>query len=181
MVLRQACSHEDYIKAFVRWENNLSIWHRRELSSFLMLGIAVILTAGIPIYRLWSVTFFIPGLLILLALMGSFYFWKLKPKEIEQWGQSTFQENALLGLSTQYFFYFEGVFFQNDYEEVREYWSDFEKCVEDDQYFILSGGMERGLLILCKKEMTKQEFIKVRQCLRQAFGPRYFKNKIDKK
>ena len=106
-MLRQTCSREDYRKAFVRCENNLSIWHRRESKSFLMLGIAVILTAGIPVYRLWSVTFFIPGLLILLALMGTFYFWKLKPKEIEQWAQSTFQENALLGLSTQYFFYLD--------------------------------------------------------------------------
>lgn len=172
-VLEQSLTAAEYGKAYYAAQSTVSLFHRKEVSSGVCLTVTVAAGALIPLF------YRVPGLLstliavcaVGLGFAALLFF--VQPNDTRSWGGALYRSNALLELPQEISVYRDSVVVKSERETLREYWTDFSRCVETEDAFILVGGWERWLLTLKKDGLSPEEKEALSAHFRDAFARRY--------
>ena len=175
LALRQQLTAESYAMAYAMWEGHLSLMHSRSVQVALCLAIALLLIACIPIMQHLTGDWFGAAALSVLSIAAAFYFWRMHPAAMIQKGRNLYDRTPLLHGFHTHTLYADRIESQSEDEWMCQYYTDFDQCLEGAGLFVLCGGPERGLIVLDKAQMRKDECETVRDCLKNAFAARYWR------
>ena len=170
-------NQEDFIKAYYEKENNKSFLSRREVKGGIFLSLILLTILTIPKFYASFGTFFTPAVFILLFLILFYLFVFVQPNEIKKTAQRIYDTNAFLQLENKVSIYRDSLIYENQFEKYSQFLTDFDFCMESEDYFILIGG-ERSLFIIKKSVMEKRDIEKLSQSLSSFFTTRYIKIKV---
>lgn len=174
-VAEQTVSADDYASAYYAAQSTFSLLNRREVRAGICLTLAIVCASVIPVYRARFSTFIGPlcGIIALLGLATVFFF--AQPNDIKNWARRLYKANSLLALPQKISVYRDSIVAESDRERLTEYWTDFSRCVETAEAFVLVDGRERYLLILKKEGLGAQRSEKLSVHFADAFASRYQK------
>ncbi|HEX3039630.1 MAG TPA: YcxB family protein [Caproiciproducens sp.] len=174
-IIEQTVSESEWGGAFYTAQSMLFPIRRREVKAGICVTAAVLIGSVIPVYRFRFSTVVGPvcGILFALALAAAFYF--VQPNEIRRWGQTLYRSNALLSLPEKIMVYRDSVVIENQHEKILEYWTDFAKCIETKDAFVITGGLERNLLTIRKSGLPKEQVAALSAHFANTFAARYEK------
>lgn len=115
----------------------------------------------------------LPLLFILLFLALACWFWFFQPERELEGMRREFRQSPVLGLASQLQLYRDYFILRDEYEEITEYWTDFSECFEDGEFFAVSGGTERPLLLVKKEGLSPEEKEALQVHFQNAFAVRY--------
>lgn len=165
----------DFQNGFLLAEQNISPLHHRGVKAGLCLTLAALIGSVTPLYIYHFASFWIPICGIICALAAAVFFFVKQPQIIQKWAAQVFESNQLLGLKSEIVLYRDSVTIQNGYEKGLEYWTDFEKCLENSDYFVMTDGSNRQLFIIKKQELSQEQLALVSTHLMNTFARRYHK------
>ncbi len=173
--IEQTVSADEWAGAYYTAQSTLFPIRRREVKAGICVTAAVLLGSIIPVYRFRFSTVVGPvcGILFALALAAAFYFFQ--PNEIRRWGRTLYRANALLSIPEKITVYRDSVIIENEHEKILEYWTDFAKCVETKDAFVIAGGLERNLLTIQKRGLPKEQTDALSVHFANTFATRYEK------
>lgn len=174
-VIEQTLTAEEYARGYRAAGEFSSPLRRRGVQAGLCLSAAVLIGSVIPLYRARFSTFFLPVCGILLCVLFAALFYFYRPREIERGAQELFRSNALLSLPQKIGVYRDSVVVESEREHILEYWTDFAGCLENGEFFVLSGGRERNLLILKKQGLSAEQRRRLTEHFSATFALRYGK------
>lgn len=157
LILEQQLDGSDYRRAYLLNEHNLSAFRRPAVKGGFCLTAAAVIASAIPWYAYNYGAPWVPVSAIVLMLVLSVFFFREQPLIIGNWADKVFRSNSMLSQPTKVIIYRDSIVCENDYEKDREYWTDFSHCFESRDYFILSGGIARELLVLKKELLSDME------------------------
>ena len=166
---------EDFQAAYNLAEQNISPFHHRELKTGFCLTLAVLIGSSIPCYAIHYASYWIPIGAIVVMLAAAIFFYEKQPRIIKKWAAQVFESNRLLGLKNQMVLYRDSMVIENEFEKASEYWTDFDKCLENPGYFVLTGGTNRSMIVIKKQDLSKEQLDKVSVHLQNSFAYRYHK------
>lgn len=174
-IIEQTVSPEKWADAYYTAWSMLFPIRRKEVKAGICLTVAVLIGSVIPIYRTQFSTIVVPicGILYALTLAAMSYF--VQPNGIKRWAQTLYRSNKLLSLPEKITIYRDSVIIENEYEKILEYWTDFAKCIETKDAFVITGGMERSLLTICKHELEREQVTALSSHFANTFAARYVK------
>jgi hypothetical protein len=175
-ILAQDVSAKDYAAAYYAAQDSFSPMHKKEVKAGLCLSAAAVIASFIPLYRAHFASFWVPACGIMLALLVGILFYFVQPADIKKWAVEVYTSNALLALPEKVSIYRDSVIIENAHEQLMEYWTDFDKCIESKAAFVVFGGRERNLLIIKKQGLTEQQNNKISAHFADAFASRYQKS-----
>ena len=157
--LNYKLTREDYEQAFLLADRWISPMHRRGVKAGISLCISALAASFIPAYLSWYETALVPISIIAAGIVCACFFLFVQPGLTKSYAGQMFSTNPLLGVENHIKIYRDSLQVKNQYETYGEYWTDFSRCVEDDSFFVLTGGVCRNLFIVPKKgldEATKK-------------------------
>lgn len=174
-VLEQSLSAADYASAFYAAQSTISLLRRKEVSSGICLTVSVISGALIPLF------YRVPGLLgvlitvcaVGLVFAGVLFF--VQPNDLRSWAKELYRSNALLALPQTVTVYRDSIAVKSEVETFQEYWTDFSRCVETKEVFVLVGGRERWVLAVKKEGLEESVKETLSAHFQDAFARRYQK------
>lgn len=167
----------DYQNAYLFAEQNISPMHRRSVKTVLCINIAILIASFIPFYANHYSSYWIPICAVFLMLVAAGFFFLEQPRIIKKWAAQIFESNQFLRLSNQMILYRDCIVIENEYEKISEYWTDFDKCLENSGYFVLTGGINRYMLVIKKQDMSKEQICTVSTHMENTFARHYYKFK----
>jgi hypothetical protein len=167
----------DFQKAYWLAEQYISPIHRRGVKVGICLTIAILIGSTIPLYANKFSSYWIPICAVLCALAAAAFFFFKQPSIIKKWAKQLFESNALLQQENEVIILRDSIVIQNQYEKQQEYWTDFDQCLENPQFYVLVGGMNRSLVVIKKKNLTGEQADTVSAHLFNSFARRYHKAK----
>lgn len=176
-ILEFELTQKDYESAYLLQEKYQSPLNRPAVKTGLCITAAAVIISVFPYYLSKFSTVWAPVCGILIFLLLAVFFGYTQPKMTREWAAQVFQSNRLLPLKSTVLIYRDSVVYENEYEKFTEYWTDFSKCLEGDEYFVLTGGFHRPLLILEKNRMNEGQQQALSQHFANAFASRYHKVK----
>ena len=176
-ILETELTRKDYESAYLLQEKYQSPFHRPAVKSGMCATAAVLIISALPYYLSRFSTIWAPVCGILIFVLLAVFFGNIQPRFIREWASQIFESNRLLSLKTTALIYRDSIICENEYEKFTEYWTDFSRCLEGDEYFVLSGGFHRQLLILDKKNMNEGQRQALSQHFANAFASRYHRVK----
>ncbi len=155
--VEQTVAAEDYASAFYSVQSSLSLMHKREVKAGICVSLAIIIGSMIPLYysRFFSLLGPICTIIIFLACAANFFF--VQPNTIKNWAAELYGSNALLAMPQKITVYRDSVVLANECETFTLYWTDFYRCIETRDAFVMNGGRERDLLILKKSGLSEEQ------------------------
>ncbi len=175
--IEQTVAAGEWASAYEAARSAVSPMHRKEVKSAICLTAGVLLGSLLPLYRSRFLTVWVPvcGIFIFLCLAVWFFFFQ--PKEIRRWARELYGSNALLALPQKITVFRDSVVIENEREKILEYWTDFFRCIETEKAFILSGGMERNLLVISKNGLAPEQVDRLSAHFSHTFASRYLKSR----
>lgn len=172
-VVEQTVSAADFASAYYAAQSTASLMNRREVRAGLCVTLAILCASMIPLYSTRFSTFFGPvcGILALLGLAAVFFF--AQPNDIKSWAERIYASNRLLALPQKISIYRDSIVAEGERERFTEYWTDFSRCIETREAFVLTGGRERYLMIVKKDGLDAQRSERVSLHFADAFASRY--------
>lgn len=149
----QKLESAEFTRAWLQNEQSLSPLHHPQVRAGLCLTAAALLASMLPWYAARYATILVPVCGVVLMLTLTFYFFREQPKILKKWAENVFQSNRLLSLAAQIAVYRDGLTAESERETLAAYWTDFARCLETPEFFILSGAPDRALLVLKKREL----------------------------
>jgi hypothetical protein len=176
-IIEQSVSSAEWASAYYTAQSSYSLIHRKEIKAGACITAALLIGSIIPSYHYRFSTVWGPacGIFITLALSAVFYF--VQPNEIRQWAEKLYRSNAILALPEKITVYRDSVVIENEREQFLEYWTDFAKCIETKDAFVITGGLERSLLTIQKRGMTQEQQSRLSAHFADAFASRYQRNR----
>lgn len=171
----QTVSADEWARAYYIAQSMLFPTRRKEVKAGICVTAALLIGSIIPVYRFRFSTIVGPvcGILFALILAAAFYF--VQPNEILRWGRTLYRSNALLAVPEKITVYRDSVVIENEYEKILEYWTDFAKCIETKDAFVITGGLERSLLTICKRGLKPEQVAALSSHFADTFATRYEK------
>lgn len=176
-VLTVTLNSEDFQTAYNLAEQNISPLHHREVKAGFCLTLAILIGSSIPCYAIHYASYWIPIGAIVVMLVAAAFFYVKQPRIIKKWAAQVYDSNRLLSLKNQMALYRDSMVIENEFEKATEYWTDFDKCLENSGYFVLTGGTNRGMVVIKKQDLSKEQLDKVSVHLQNAFAYRYRKSR----
>lgn len=174
-VVEQSLSAADYASAYYAAQSTISRLRKKEVSAGICVTLAVASGALIPLF------YRIPGVLggLIAACVAFLGFAALlffvQPNDIRSWAGELYRSNRLLALPQTVSIYRDSIIAKNERETFQEYWTDFSRCVETKDAFVLVGGRERWLLAVKKDGMDRTVKETLSAHFHDAFAWRYQK------
>nr|WP_319489601.1 YcxB family protein [uncultured Caproiciproducens sp.] len=174
-IIEQTVDPEDYAAAYYTAQSAISPMHKKWVKAGICLSTAIVIASFIPFYNARLATCWAPAGGIVLALALGFLFFFVQPNDIKKWADELYRSNGLLALPQKIQLYRDSVVLENSCEQILEYWTDFNKCLETGAAFVLTGGRERELLIIKKRGLTNEQTETISAHLAGTFASRYVK------
>ena len=168
---------DDFQKAYLFAEQYISSFHRREVKAGICLTLAVLIGSTIPLYANRFSSYWIPICGVLCALAASAFFFLKQPNIIKKWAKQLFESNVLLRQENEVTIFRDSIMIQNSYEKQQEYWTDFNQCLENSNYYVLVGGMNRNLVVIKKQNLTSEQISTISAHLLNTFARCYHKSR----
>ena len=149
--------------------------HRKEVKAGICVTAALLIGSIIPAYHARFSTVWAPSCGIFVAVAVGLMFYFVQPNEIKQWAAELYRFNALLALPEKITIFRDSVVVENECEQFLEYWTDFTKCIETKDAFVMTGGPERNLLSIQKSGLTQEQKDKLSVHFADTFASRYQK------
>jgi hypothetical protein len=166
---------KDFQNAYLLAEQNISPIHHREVKAGFCLTIAALIGSSIPFYANHYASYWIPiGAIAVLLAIAVFFFLE-QPRIIKKWAAQVFESNQLFRLKNEIVFYRDCVTSQNEYEKMIEYWTDFDRCLENSGYYVLTNGTNRSMLVIKKQDLSEDQLATISVHLENTFAYRYHK------
>jgi hypothetical protein len=172
-VLEQTVSAADFASAYYAAHSTASLVNRKEVRAGFCVTLAILCGSIIPLYSTRFSTFFGPvcGILAFLGLAAVFFF--AQPADIKNWAEKVYASNRLLALPQKIGIYRDSIVAESERERFTEYWTDFSRCIETREAFVLAGGQERHLMIIKKDGLDAQREARLSSRFADAFASRY--------
>ena len=174
-VIEQAVSADEWASAYYTAQASISLMHRREVKAGICITAALLVGSIIPVYHSKFSTAWAPACVIVILLALSLVFYFIQPNEIKRWAAELYRTNALLALPEKITILRDSVTIENEHEQFLEYWTDFSKCIETKNAYVITGGRERNLLTVQKRGLTEEQKNKISAHFADAFASRYQK------
>ncbi|NLJ31036.1 MAG: hypothetical protein GX424_05470 [Clostridiales bacterium] len=173
--VEQSLREPDYAAAYYAAQSTVSLLRRKEVLSGICLTVAVVGGSLIPLF--YRTPGLLGGLIAVCALgLGSaLLFFFVQPHDIRSWAGEIYRSNALLALPQTITVYRDSIVAKSEKETFQEYWTDFARCVETRDAFVLVGGRERWILTVQKEGLEKSERETLSAHFQDAFARRYQK------
>jgi len=168
---------DDFQNSYNLVEQNISPIHHREVKAGFCLTLAVLIGSSIPCYAIHYASYWIPIGAIIVMLAAAVFFYAEQPRIIKKWATQVFESNQLLNLKNEIVLYRDCMVIENEYEKLSEYWTDFDKCLENSGYFVLTSGTNRSMVVIKKQDLSKEQLDRVSVHLQNFFAYRYHKAK----
>lgn len=164
---------EEFRQAWILWERTSgSLRYRRAkvLGALLLLAVIAFLLPG---YRARYATSFVP--ICAIALLFAFILFQMvvKRRMVEDEADRIYGSNRLLGQPEEITATREGFTVKSGYETVNGYWAEAAQCLETEEFFAITGGPERPLLILSKKQIPPERREEFGGKMKSIFAARY--------
>lgn len=163
----------EFARAWLLNEQTLSPLHRPQVKAGLCLTAAALLASMLPWYAARYATILVPVCGVVLALTLTFYFYREQPKILRKWAENVFHSNRLLALPATVGVYRDGLTVESERETLSAYWTDFNRCLETPEFFILSGAPDRAVLVLKKRELDTPRRAALSAFFADTFAGRY--------
>lgn len=168
---------KDFQNAYILAEQFISPLHHREVKAGFCLTIAALIGSSIPCYAIHYASYWIPIGAIAVMLALAVFFYVQQPRIIKKWAAQVYDSNRLLGFTNTIIFYRDCVTIENEYEKILEYWTDFDKCLENPNYYVLTSGVNRSMFVIKKQDLSAEQLAAVSVHLENTFANRYHKYK----
>ena len=166
----------DFQEALFLELNFRSNMHRQEVKVGICATLAIFFAAMIPIFYGRFRSFWMPmiavGFVVILGLF--FLFWQ--PKSFRQLGAEFYRSNQLLSKKQTASVYRDSLIYQNDCETITQYWTDFDRCIENKSGLLLVGG-EHRLLILKTDVLSEEKQKQISEHMQAVFASKYHRVK----
>jgi len=167
---------EDFGEAYYLNKNCRTFFSRHEVKTGLCFTCAMIIAAFTPHYTRVYASAWVPIAAIILAVFGMGYFFTVQPQRQKKRGELLFDSNRLLSKENSCLIYRDSLVYENEYEKYTHFWTDFERCTENDRLIVLSGG-ERALLVIKKENLSPEKKAMLSNHLSETFAVKYRKAK----
>ncbi len=160
-------------QAWILWEKTSgSLRHRRVkvLVSFLLIALLILF---MPWYTARYATAFVPVCAVALLVGYLIFQLILKVRMVEDEADRIFGSNRLLGQPEEVVITRDGYKINSAFETLEGYWAEAAQCLEAEDFFAITGGMERPLFILCKKNIPGDKQEEFSGKLKSIFAARY--------
>ena len=164
---------KDFRQAWILWEKSAGSLRHRWLKVLIALLFLTISSFFLPGYRAHYATSFVPicGIALLIAFIFFQIFVKIRMAEDE--ADRIFGSNRLLGQPEDITITREGYTIKGGYESLKGYWAEAAQCLEAEAFYAVTGGPERPLLILCKKDIPPEKLEEFGGKMKSIFAARY--------
>lgn len=169
----QTLKEEAYAKASVFAESYRSVWNRRGVRAAAALTVSALAFSCIPAYRYQYATAWIPIVTGCLAILLAVWFFFVQPENKRKRAVSYFHKNPFWKEPCKISLYRDSVCCDTQYEKICAYWSDYHACYENPEFLVVTGGWDRYLLIIEKKNIPPEQREAVSAHLREQFARRY--------
>ena len=149
-------SCEEYQDAWMEREQLSSPLRRPAVRAGLCLTAALLSISAIPWYSQLFPNIWAPLALTGVFCLAALFFALVLPRNSRVWAAKIYHSNQLLACQQSVVIYRDSMTCKNQYENYKEYWTDFSKCLETDRFFLLSGGVQREFLVLPKKDCSAE-------------------------
>lgn len=173
--VEQTINAADYASAYYAAQSTVSLLHKKEVKTGICLTLAVISGCMIPLFHtvqpaVWGL---IAASVALIGIAAVFFF--AQPKDIRNWAEQLYRSNSLLAFAQKITIYRDSIQAESAHEQFLEYWTDFSRCVETRDAFVLVDGRERYLLAIKKEGLSRERVEAISAHLAGAFASRYQK------
>lgn len=166
-------SEQDYTGAWLLYQSRFGRLKGKNTKTVLCMVLAVLSGCYIPSYLEQYDTFWIPAIVVLAALAGAVYFQILLPQKVLARGRELFRSSKFLSLPSQLQLYRDSYGEENAYEKIVGHWTDHLGCSETGDLFVVMGGWDRELLVIPKRNLTREEIQKVSEHFQNTFVEKY--------
>lgn len=166
-------SEEEYALAWRLFQEKQGSLRQKELFSLLFALAAVASLLYLPTYSAKYATFWIPILIVALCLLGIVWQQVLLPGRVKRRGMETYRSNRLLSLPARVRLYRDSYQERNQYERIEGHWTDMSGCVEGNTLFVVTGGWDRSLLVIPKKNLSEEQVRRVSDHFQNTFVKKY--------
>lgn len=166
-------SRQDFENGYFLMRKMVSPLHLPRVQGGLCLTGAALCATMIPT----SLTYFgnlwgpVGGILFFLLLTGLFG-WVI-PSLTRSHGAWMFTTNRTLSLPYTMSIFPDHFVWENPHERVLAYWTDVHRCLENKRYYVLTGDLEKPLLVIQKAGLSTQECGELSRIFQKAVAGRY--------
>ena len=163
----------DFRQAWILWEKTSGSLRRRWLKVLVALLLLAAIFFFLPGYRARYATSLVPVCLIALLIAFIIFQVYVKLRMAEDEADRIFGSNRLLGQPEDIVATRDGFTIKSGYESVQGYWAEAAQCLEAEDFFAVTGGPERPLLILCKRDIPQDRLEEFSGKMKSIFAARY--------
>ena len=168
---------DDFVEAYYEEKNYRSFFSRREVKGGIFLSLILLIILTIPSFYAKYGTFFTPAVFIALLLVLFYFFVFTQTEEMKKTAKKIYDTNCFLKLENKVSVYRDSLIYENQYEKIVQYLTDFVFCMESSSFFILKGG-EKDLLILKKEGLDQRTVQKMRETFSSSFASKFIQIKV---
>lgn len=172
-VVKNTISREEFEQAWIIWEKSSGSLRTRNVRIACFVCLLALILILFPSYLSAYSTAWFPFLAVIIIGAGLFYLLFFKLKLVSAEAERMYVSNSLMGLEEEVTLTREEYHIVNQYEDIRGYWSEMDRCVETKRSFIITGGRERPLFILSKAKMKSEECEKISRHMQNVFASHY--------
>ena len=175
VAVAQTLTERDYAEATAAVKYFGAPMKRRSIRAAVLLTVAVIAAAFLPISREnRSATGAIWALVILCAAAAAAV-WAFQPPKERRDAARWLRSCPLAALPQTATVSPDRAVVENECERMTEYWTEFSVCVETERLIAAAGGQERSLFVVKKEGLPQDEAERLSELMRYAFDGRWYR------
>ncbi len=166
-------NRRDFQAGYFLAQKNVSALHLPKVQAGLCLTGAAVCASMIPTWLAYFFSCLAPAgaACFFLALAGLFGF--VIPSAAKSRGAALFASNQTLSLPYTVSFFPDRFVLENERESILEYWTDVELSLENKQYYVFKGNLEKPLVVIPKHGLTEKEKQVITELLQHRLVSRY--------
>ena len=150
-------SSQQFETAYFLMQKSLSPLHIPLVRAGLCFTGVVLALSLAPLFRTLFLSMAVPLVAAGVCLALAVFFLVAAPSSVKSRGEEIFRSNQTLQLPYTLSFFPEYLLLENEYEAVKEYWTDIERGIEDSSLILLQGGREKPLIVIPKESLGYRE------------------------
>ena len=164
---------KDYGNAFLLAKSTISPMSLPIVRGGICLSFALLAGSVIPLYHMFVSDLLLPIFAICFFVILAFIFVFAVPNVNKKSGVTQFHTNQFYALLFSLRFFKEYFLLINEYESIRVFWSEIDRSMENEEYFILLGSLEREMIVVSKKELQESQVEALSELLEERIGFRH--------
>lgn len=174
VTVAQTLTVKDFSAAAAAVKYFASPMRRRSMRAAICLTVAALAASLIPASLNFFRTAWVPVIVAVAAAAAAVVIWIWQPVLEARKAETWFRSCPLMALPSKVTVLQDRVIVESERERITEFWTDFSVCVETKDLIAAAVGQERGMLIVKKQGLPKEEAEQLSARFRHVFEGRCF-------